>query len=229
MAEQEAPSKDKPLCSICVDVFREPVSLPCNHSFCRQCLQLFADKSNPKSKDCTAVKSPRQQINCPLCRSSTLLPEQGVSALPPNTELSGEAANILSEDMPVCSLCGDDSKSLASRFCSTCGVLYCEKCLEICHPAKGPLKRHTLQTVDQYLSRNKARLGEGSSPSCEEHKLPLCQFCTSCRLVMCRSCVCYHPALEVLNISTASHREKVRQTDRHILYKIILRALGLGS
>lgn len=55
-ADEEMPDARPPLqleltCSVCRDIFREPVVLPCTHSFCRECLQ----KSGPR---------------CPLCRGS---------------------------------------------------------------------------------------------------------------------------------------------------------------
>uniref|UniRef100_A0A3B3UXS5 RING-type domain-containing protein n=1 Tax=Poecilia latipinna TaxID=48699 RepID=A0A3B3UXS5_9TELE len=42
-------------CSICMDIFTDPVTTPCGHSFCRKCLELSI--------------SP-YQVNdmCPLCK-----------------------------------------------------------------------------------------------------------------------------------------------------------------
>uniref|UniRef100_A0A3Q0SQT4 RING-type domain-containing protein n=1 Tax=Amphilophus citrinellus TaxID=61819 RepID=A0A3Q0SQT4_AMPCI len=31
-------SEDQFLCSICVDVFTDPVSTPCGHNFCKKCI-----------------------------------------------------------------------------------------------------------------------------------------------------------------------------------------------
>lgn len=41
------------LCPICLDIFLEPVTLPCTHTFCKPCFLETVDKSN---------------MCCPLCR-----------------------------------------------------------------------------------------------------------------------------------------------------------------
>lgn len=41
-------------CPVCCDIFRDPVLLPCSHSFCRSCLQNFWESSVFRS--------------CPVCR-----------------------------------------------------------------------------------------------------------------------------------------------------------------
>ena len=47
------------ICSICLDVYDNPVQLPCGHSFCSACLDGWHDKSKYD------VHQPR---NCPVCR-----------------------------------------------------------------------------------------------------------------------------------------------------------------
>uniref|UniRef100_A0A8C6WQ31 Uncharacterized protein n=1 Tax=Neogobius melanostomus TaxID=47308 RepID=A0A8C6WQ31_9GOBI len=46
-------NQDQFLCSICLDLFTEPVSTPCGHNFCRRCLSQHWDTSTP--------------CRCPLC------------------------------------------------------------------------------------------------------------------------------------------------------------------
>ncbi|EJK54227.1 hypothetical protein THAOC_26173 [Thalassiosira oceanica] len=56
-AEGEADSDE--ICGICLDVYDNPVQLPCGHSFCEVCLDGWHKKSKYN------VHQPR---NCPLCR-----------------------------------------------------------------------------------------------------------------------------------------------------------------
>uniref|UniRef100_A0A3B4BDR2 Uncharacterized protein n=1 Tax=Periophthalmus magnuspinnatus TaxID=409849 RepID=A0A3B4BDR2_9GOBI len=46
--------KDFLTCPVCLDTFKEPVSLTCHHSFCSDCLQEYWDQNSTR--------------NCPLCR-----------------------------------------------------------------------------------------------------------------------------------------------------------------
>ena len=41
-------------CSICLDIFSKPVSIPCGHNFCMHCL--------------TTCWAGRQEAQCPLCK-----------------------------------------------------------------------------------------------------------------------------------------------------------------
>uniref|UniRef100_A0A668UQ71 RING-type domain-containing protein n=1 Tax=Oreochromis aureus TaxID=47969 RepID=A0A668UQ71_OREAU len=36
-------SEDQFLCSICLDVFTDPVSIPCGHNFCKNCITQYWD------------------------------------------------------------------------------------------------------------------------------------------------------------------------------------------
>ncbi|KAJ7150860.1 hypothetical protein C8R43DRAFT_1005437 [Mycena crocata] len=49
-----------PNCSICYDRFTDPVSLPCGHVFCRECIRRTVDSTKPTSI----------QHFCPTCRAS---------------------------------------------------------------------------------------------------------------------------------------------------------------
>uniref|UniRef100_A0A3B4BHQ1 Uncharacterized protein n=1 Tax=Periophthalmus magnuspinnatus TaxID=409849 RepID=A0A3B4BHQ1_9GOBI len=46
--------KDFLTCPVCLDTFKEPVSLTCHHSFCSNCLQEYWDQNSTR--------------NCPVCR-----------------------------------------------------------------------------------------------------------------------------------------------------------------
>uniref|UniRef100_A0A3B1JVM8 E3 ubiquitin-protein ligase TRIM39-like n=1 Tax=Astyanax mexicanus TaxID=7994 RepID=A0A3B1JVM8_ASTMX len=59
-------SEDQFLCSICLDMFTDPVSTPCGHNFCMNCIKTCWGDS--------------QQCNCPLCKEKfTKRPELKVN------------------------------------------------------------------------------------------------------------------------------------------------------
>ncbi|KAJ8301401.1 hypothetical protein KUTeg_021270 [Tegillarca granosa] len=48
-------------CSICTDVFQEPKLLPCQHSFCKKCIQ-------PYIKSAVISENNKTGFLCPYCR-----------------------------------------------------------------------------------------------------------------------------------------------------------------
>ena len=66
-------------CSICLESYRDPRSLPCVHTFCLQCIEGV-------SRD----KHPGDSLDCPLCRKEFTIPDGGVAHLPKNFSLSNK-------------------------------------------------------------------------------------------------------------------------------------------
>ncbi|KAJ4921873.1 hypothetical protein JOQ06_024408 [Pogonophryne albipinna] len=51
--------QDAICCSICLDVLKEPATIPCGHSFCIKCFQTHWDKEDEE-----------EVYSCPQCRQS---------------------------------------------------------------------------------------------------------------------------------------------------------------
>ena len=64
-------SKNLLQCAICHDQLQDPRALPCQHGFCLECLQSWAEKSQVKGS-----------LSCPTCRKDVKLPQDGVKGLP---------------------------------------------------------------------------------------------------------------------------------------------------
>ena len=58
-------------CAICLEVYRDPRTLPCQHSFCRECLEQSVGSSEDKST-----------LVCPVCRKKVKISRKGVKELP---------------------------------------------------------------------------------------------------------------------------------------------------
>ncbi len=57
--ERELPLSDDILCAVCAEIFVEPCTLHCGHSFCQLCLAALWKSSRKKSP---------LSLSCPVCR-----------------------------------------------------------------------------------------------------------------------------------------------------------------
>lgn len=58
-------------CSICLDLFSDPVTTPCGHNFCKTCLDMFWDSC----EKCTCPYCKETFDKCPDLRCNTALRE----------------------------------------------------------------------------------------------------------------------------------------------------------
>ncbi|XP_060927533.1 E3 ubiquitin-protein ligase TRIM11-like [Limanda limanda] len=131
-------SEERLLCSICLDVFTDPVSIVCGHNFCSSCLHTYWDS--------------RDTCQCPMCkREFSTRPEFQVNTF--MSELADEFKKLVQvkastpgPQLPavdvLCDFCSE-IKEKAVKSCLTCLTSFCESHLEP-HRRVARLKGHTL-------------------------------------------------------------------------------------
>ncbi|XP_017541286.1 E3 ubiquitin-protein ligase TRIM39-like isoform X1 [Pygocentrus nattereri] len=164
-------SEDQLQCSICLDVFTDPVTTPCGHNFCRVCLKECWDSSS--------------RCKCPLCMEEFFRrPELRV-----NTFISGlatqfkKSVQVKSSRAPekrpskvkkvLCDYCSEG----AVKSCLDCGVSYCETHL-MPHKTAVKLKKHKMMDPVENLE----------DYSCQKHERPLELFCRDDQMYVCQFC-----------------------------------------
>ncbi|XP_051847859.1 E3 ubiquitin-protein ligase TRIM50 [Antechinus flavipes] len=122
-------------CPVCLEVFKEPLMLPCGHSYCQECLNALARHLGSK-------------LFCPVCRR--VAPD--VSSSPPNVSLAQviEALHLPGER--ELSLCPHHRNPL-SLFCERDGELICGLCGLL-----GSHQQHQVTPVSTVYSRMKEEL-----------------------------------------------------------------------
>ncbi|XP_046390185.1 RING finger protein nhl-1 isoform X2 [Ischnura elegans] len=137
-------------CAICLDRYRNPKLLPCQHSFCMEpCMDGLVDYV-------------RRQVKCPECRAEHRIPYQGVQGYPTNVtlqrflelhiEITGELPDPTSgQVMERCNVCSEKS------YCSLC--VHCEKkiCGE-CKEAHMEILRREISRINNQIRRALHRL-----------------------------------------------------------------------
>ncbi|KAK7893151.1 hypothetical protein WMY93_022303 [Mugilogobius chulae] len=153
-------------CSICLDLFKDPVTTPCGHTFCNTCI---TDNWNVNIS-----------YLCPLCKESFY----SKPSLKTNTLILEMVAKIQSSLKALagagdvsCDVCPEPKKLKALKSCLDCGASYCQSHLEGHHTVPG-LKRHELIGPVHNLQER----------VCSKHDQPLKMFCQTDQSYLCVTC-----------------------------------------
>ncbi|XP_033985596.1 E3 ubiquitin-protein ligase TRIM21-like [Trematomus bernacchii] len=189
-------SKYQFLCSICLDVFTDPVSTSCGHNFCKTCITEHWDRSD--------------QYQCPMCNNefntrpelhvntfiSEMVAEFRQSAQQKASSSSSEQQVFKPGEVP-CDVC-TETKLKALKSCLVCLTSYCETHLEP-HLTASSLKRHQLIDPVENLEDR----------MCPKHDKPLELFCKTDQTCVCMLChVSDHKMHDVVPLKEGYEGEK---------------------
>lgn len=146
-------------------------------------------------------------LTCPLCRKLVFFDEGGVRNLPTYRTMEAIVDRFCAREALRCQMCETDPK-VASLVCEQCEIRYCDQCRELCHPARGPLAKHTL-----VKPRGAAQQRESV---CGEHEETLSQYCLSCKIPACGQCIGEqrHQNHDVQSINVTCKAQKVSLKQR---------------
>ncbi|XP_073704198.1 tripartite motif-containing protein 16-like [Garra rufa] len=167
-------SQDEFLCAVCLDLLKDPVAIPCGHSYCKSCITGFWDQEDQmrvySCPQCRQTFSPR-----PALARNTILAEM-VEKLN-KRELSDECdAGAGDVECDVCT----ERKYKAVKSCLMCLNSYCQNHLEQ-HESFFKGKRHKVTEAT----------GRLQEMICQKHEKILEVFCRTDRKCICMLCTMY--------------------------------------
>ncbi|KAL3066425.1 hypothetical protein OYC64_016390 [Pagothenia borchgrevinki] len=166
-------SEEQFQCSICLDLFRDPVSTPCGHNFCKTCITEHW-KINYR---CPLCNEGFKKI--PLLRVNTLFSEMVGEFRQSAQQKANRKQSQQQSFTPVnvsCDFC-TGTKLKALKSCLVCLASYCETHLEPHFNVSG-LKRHQLIDPVENLEDR----------MCPKHDKPLELFCKTDQTFVCLHC-----------------------------------------
>ncbi|TRY55777.1 hypothetical protein DNTS_025633 [Danionella cerebrum] len=159
--------KDQFSCSVCLEVLWEPVTIPCGHSYCMECIKGYWRKCELK-----------EEYSCPQCRQA-FSPRPALSR---NTLLSEIVEKLRKTGLQEpatdaeCDVCAA-KKQRAVKFCVKCQTLYCETHLKL-HNERNRGRPHQLIEVPK----------QAQKPICSRHGKLAELYCQTDRRCVCGPC-----------------------------------------
>ncbi|XP_060757845.1 tripartite motif-containing protein 16-like [Neoarius graeffei] len=171
-------AQDQFMCPVCLDLLKDPVTIPCGHSFCKVCINGCWDQEDQKGV-----------YSCPQCRDTfTTRPvlrrnnmlDEVVEKLKKTEVQAASPAHCYAGPGDVeCDFC-TGRKHKAVKSCLMCLTSFCEIHLKP-HLERPALKKHTLIEASAKLQEK----------ICSEHGEVLKIYCRTDQ-----TCVCYLCTLE---------------------------------
>ncbi|XP_050993668.1 E3 ubiquitin-protein ligase TRIM39-like [Labeo rohita] len=190
MSSSSSPLTEELQCSICLDVFTDPVSTPCGHNFCKICLNKQWDNS--------------QTRNCPYCQETfkqrpDLKINTTLREIVDHYKKKSPEKNIVTFSEALCDFC-EEQQLKALKLCLVCQSSYCETHLQPHFKVAG-LKKHKLMDpvskLEDYI--------------CQKHERPLELFCRDDQTCLCLMCaVTDHKNHNTVPLEVESEEEKTQ-------------------
>ncbi|XP_067234658.1 E3 ubiquitin-protein ligase TRIM21 [Chanodichthys erythropterus] len=157
-------------CSLCLDVFTHPVSLPCGHTFCQSCIlaQWMASGSSHCPK-CSAVFQETPE----LCENSFAreMAEQ-------IRKQKGQRSSVyrpVTTDNVLCDMCPLEKASCAVKSCLVCVASYCEV--------------HVMSHTSRFTKHKLMQPQRMEKRICRIHERPLELYCRYDQSAICVLCM----------------------------------------
>ncbi|XP_006892423.1 PREDICTED: E3 ubiquitin-protein ligase Midline-1 isoform X3 [Elephantulus edwardii] len=152
-------------CPICLELFEDPLLLPCAHSLCFNCAHRILVSHCATNEPVESITA----FQCPTCRHVITLSQRGLDGLKRNVTLQNiidrfqkasvsgpnspsetrrerafDSNTMTSAEKVLCQFCDQEPAQDAVKTCVTCEVSYCDECLKATHPNKKPFTGHRL-------------------------------------------------------------------------------------
>lgn len=104
-------------CTICLDIYTDPVALPCQHTFCRDCVESILTRIGQ------AVAIP-----CPICRKEFAVPKTGLDGIEKDFKMNKLIGIYQSESSAVFNPCPAHKTKPLDVYCIDCRTVTCASC-----------------------------------------------------------------------------------------------------
>ena len=180
-------------CCFCLNNLNEPITLPCFHSFCKECLARYVEIQR---KEARWEGRPEHLFDCPTCRTQfQLKQDESVKGLSSNFFINNllDILKIQQEaQKPPCESCCAPQVSTQYR-CTDCQRYLCGNCVST---HNNDFSDHVVLTL-QELAKPENHAKSKETPRCQKHcheNQPCAYYCRTCEKLICVHCIVFdHP------------------------------------
>ena len=190
-------------CQICYEIFQQPKTFSCLHTFCLSCLNRLAERHRTEGT-----------VPCPKCRTPIPIPHDGKFDTTTTSSLHNRLVELLTirtSDHRNISCANCKKETADCSFCFDCCKIYCRSCLDAHAVFKAEhrvraLKEFHIEDYQDFLQR---------PVLCTEkfhESQTLVFYCKQCQLCLCQLCVVVnqksHLEHEIVPLEEAAEAKK---------------------
>ncbi|XP_077063583.1 E3 ubiquitin/ISG15 ligase TRIM25-like [Siphateles boraxobius] len=180
-------------CPVCLDPLKEPVTIPCGHSYCMSCIT-----------DCWGQKEQGPPYRCPQCRESfsqrPLLKKNTLIAEMMET-LQKTSLQTAAVECDVCTT----EKNRAVKSCLQCLASFCQTHLHS-HYQSPAFMKHKLVEASRHIQEN----------ICLSHGKPLEIYCQDDHQCICCLCTDNHKGHSVVSVDSEWTSKKKELKEKRV-------------
>ncbi|XP_030626776.1 tripartite motif-containing protein 16-like [Chanos chanos] len=198
MADVSLSAEDPLCCIICLDLLKDPVTVPCGHSYCMSCIEGFWDQDDQRRvyscPQCRQTFTPR-----PVLRKNVMLAELAEKKEMTQPQAAPPAVWYTGPGDVECDIC-TGRKLKAVKSCLMCLASFCETHLQT-HYESPAYKRHKLVKASAQLQDR----------ICSQHDKLVEIYCRTDQKMICYLCTMdEHKGHDTVS-AAAERTEKQRQ------------------
>uniref|UniRef100_A0A671UTC8 Tripartite motif-containing protein 16-like n=1 Tax=Sparus aurata TaxID=8175 RepID=A0A671UTC8_SPAAU len=166
-------------CSVCLELFKEPVTIPCGHTYCKVCIEGCWDQEKQRGKySCPQCREEFSQR--PVLRKNNILAEVVEDLKKTSTQQAPPPAAVACAGPSdvSCDFCPETKPNKATMSCLNCLASYCPTHIEP-HYSVPVLKKHQLVSATIPLQEK----------MCMKHNKLMEIYCQTDKMCICYLCI----------------------------------------